>query len=220
MFLRSRWQLLLFALIVQTPSALANKEWKPLFNGKDLSGWEQVGPGGFTVENGAMKSYGGMGLLYWKGGKIGNAVIRVVFKTGGPNDNSGVYVRIPLEPVEPMMPCFYGYEVQIDAEPERWGADDKYYTGSIYSISYPLAKPAKPPPEWNTMDITLDGPRTIVHVNGVKVTDYKEGDPRKRLDQDKNLRHDPRPNEGYFGLQNHGEKDILYFREVAVKKLK
>ena len=27
------------------------------------------------------------------------------------------------------------------------------------------------------MDITLDGPRTIVTVNGVKVTDYTEGDP-------------------------------------------
>jgi hypothetical protein len=27
------------------------------------------------------------------------------------------------------MPVYYGYEVQIDAEPERWGPDDKYATG-------------------------------------------------------------------------------------------
>ena len=27
------------------------------------------------------------------------------------------------------------------------------------------------------MEITLDGPHTIVVLNGVKVTDYKEGDP-------------------------------------------
>jgi len=31
-----------------------------------------------------------------------------------------------------------------------------------------LAKTGKPGPEWNTMEITLDGPRTIVVLNGVK----------------------------------------------------
>jgi len=206
--------LLLFAFSLQA------QEWKPLFNGKDLSGWEHVGPGSFKVENGLLKTEGGMGLLYWKGGKIGNAVVRVVFRTGGKNDNSGVYIRIPLEPVEPWMPCYYAHEIQIDSEPERWGKDDVFATGSIYSISAPLARPAKPPPAWNIMDITMDGPRTIVHVNGVKVTDYKEGDPVRRLDNDKKIRVDRRPDEGYIGLQNHGDKDILYFKEVSVRKLK
>ena len=42
----------------------------------------------------------------------------------------------------------------------------------LYSLTKPLAKAWKPGPEWNTMDITLDGPRTIVMLNGVKVTDY------------------------------------------------
>lgn len=208
-----------FAVLLSLFSFTHAAEWKQLFNGKDLSGWEHVGPGEFTVENGALKSKGGMGLLYWKGGKIGNSVIKVVFRTGGKNDNSGVYIRIPLEPVEPWMPCYYGYEVQIDAEPERWGPDDHYYTGSIYSRTYPLARPAvKFAPEWNVLEITLDGPRTVVFLNGVKVTDYKEGDPIKRLDHDK-VRHDPRPNEGYIGLQNHSDKDVLFFKEVSVKPL-
>jgi len=208
----------LLCTLLFTLSARA-EDWKPLFNGKDLTGWEHVGPGGFTVEDGCLKSFGGMGLLYWKGGKIGNATVRVVFRTGGKNDNSGVYVRIPLEPVEPMMPVHYGYEVQIDAEPERWGPDDKYYTGSIYSKTYPLVRAAKPPPEWNTMDITLDGPRTRVFLNGQKVTDYKEGDRLQKFANDNSIRHDPRPLEGYIGLQNHGDKDVLYFREISVKKL-
>lgn len=195
-------------------------DWKPLFNGKDLTGWEQVGPGGFTVESGMMKSHGGMGLLYWKGGKLGDCVIRVVFKTQGKNDNSGVYIRIPLEPVEPMMPVYYGYEVQIDAEPERWGPDDKYATGALYSMTYPLTRAARGPGEWNTMEITLDGDRTAVMLNGKKVTDYKEGDPLKKLEHDKGLRHDPRPRSGWMGLQNHSDKDILYFKEVSVRALK
>ena len=52
-------------------------EWKPLFNGKDLTGWKHVGPGGDTVEDGFIRTHGGMGLLYWTGGKVGNCRIKV-----------------------------------------------------------------------------------------------------------------------------------------------
>jgi len=37
--------------------------------------------------------------------------------------------------------------------------------------------PSKLTGEWNTMEITLDGPHTVVLVNRVKVTDYIEGQP-------------------------------------------
>jgi hypothetical protein len=50
-------------------------------------------------------------------------------------------------------------------------------TGTLYSLTKPLAKPGLPGPEWNTMEITLDGPHTIVVLNGVKVTSYTEGEP-------------------------------------------
>jgi len=33
-------------------------DWKPLFNGKDLTGWEMVGPGRFLVESGMLKTEG------------------------------------------------------------------------------------------------------------------------------------------------------------------
>jgi hypothetical protein len=51
-----------------------------------------------------------------------------------------------------------------------------------------LAHPQKEPGEWNTMEITLDGPRTLVYVNGVKVTDFTEGDevPAKTRDFEPN----------------------------------
>jgi hypothetical protein len=35
-------------------------DWKQLFNGKDLEGWSHVGPGNFVVENGVLKTEGGM----------------------------------------------------------------------------------------------------------------------------------------------------------------
>ena len=195
-------------------------EWKQLFDGKDLVGWKHVGPGEMTVEAGLIQTHGGMGLLYWAGGKLGDCVIRVVFKMRDHNDNSGVYIRIPIEPREAWMPVHYGYEVQIDNEPEKSNEDDYHVTGTLYSLTKPLAKPGKAGPEWNTMEITLDGPHTNVVLNGVKVTEFTEGDsvPEKKFKFEPE--RGPRPQEGYIGLQNHSENDVVFFKEVAVRMLK
>jgi hypothetical protein len=210
---------LLFALLPITLQA-QSAEWQQLFNGKDLTGWKHVGPGGDTVEEGLIRTHGGMGLLYWTGGKLGNCVIRVVYKMRDHNDNSGVFIRIPLEPREEWMPVHYGYEVQIDDHPETSGEDEYHITGTLYSLTKPLAKPGKPGPEWNTMEITLDGPHTAVVLNGVKVTDYTEGDPVPERKFDFEPWRGLRPLEGYIGLQNHSDNDIVFFKEVAVKKLR
>ncbi len=211
---------LLLALLTFCASAVAQDTgWRQLFNGKDLTGWKHVGPGGDTVENGLIRTHGGMGLLYWTGGPVGNCTIRVVYKMRDKNDNSGVFVRIPIEPREPWMPVHYGYEVQIDNHPETSGEDEYHVTGTLYSLTKPLAKPGKPGPEWNTMDITLDGPRTIVVVNGQKVTDYTEGQPTPARKFDFEPERGPRPLKGWFGLQNHSDNDIVFFKEVAIKPL-
>ena len=196
-------------------------EWKQLFNGKDLVGWKHVGPGEMVVEDGLIHTKGGMGLLYWTGGTLGDCVIRLTYKMEHENDNSGMFVRIPVEPREAWMPVNYGYEIQIDNKP-----DDYHSTGVVYSFSKAMARPGKPGPEWNTMEITLDGPHTRVTVNGVKVTDFTEGDPVPQNSAEEDLKdhgspkRGPRSNEGYIGLQNHSDKDGVYFKEVAVKMLK
>jgi hypothetical protein len=194
-------------------------EWRQLFNGKDLTGWKHVGPGSQYVEDGLIKSHGGMGLLYWSGEKFGNCTLKVVFRMEKTNSNSGVFIRIPIEPYEEWMPVFYGYEVQIDNQPELSDEDDYHYTGMLYSLTKPLAKTGKPGPEWNTMEITLDGLRTIVNLNGVKIMEFKEGDPVPERKFDFEPFRGPRPEYGYMGLQNHSDADVVYFREVAVKPL-
>jgi len=194
-------------------------QWKQLFNGRDLSGWKHVGGGSRYVEEGLLASKGGMGLLYWDGGKLGNCVIRVVYKMQKFNSNAGVFIRVPLEPKEEWMPVYYGYEVQIDNHPETSNEDEYHISGTLYAFTKPLTKPGKPGPDWNTMEITLDGPRTIVFLNGEKVTDYTEGQPTP----ERKFSFEPypgiRPNEGYIGLQNHGDEDIVYFKEIAVRPL-
>jgi len=210
---------LVFAFSSATIYAHA-QEWQQLFNGTDLTGWKHVGPGGDTVTDGLIQTHGGMGLLYWTGGEVGDCVIRVVFKMREHNSNSGVFIRIPVEPREEWMPVHYGYEVQIDNEPEKSNEGDYHATGTLYSLTKALARSGKPGPEWNTMEITLDGPRTIVFLNGAKVTDYTEGGtvPERKFDFEP--QRGPRPLQGYFGLQNHGDNDVVFFKEVAIKKLK
>jgi hypothetical protein len=208
--------------VIFTVSALAaaaqSTQWRQLFNGKNLIGWKHVGPGTMVVEDGLIKTQGGMGLLYWTGEKVGNCVLRIVFKMQHKNDNSGVFIRIPIEPREEWMPVHYGYEVQIYE-----AGDDYHRTGALYSLTQALARPAKPPGEWNIMEITLDGPRTIVVLNGVKVTDYMEGQAVPERKSNSEPQRGPRPLRGYFGLQNHPREDKqdsrVYFKEVAVKPL-
>lgn len=195
------------------------EKWWPLFNGTDLTGWKHVGPGSFVVEEGMLKTVGGMGLLWYTPEEIGNAVIRVVFKASNNGDNSGVFIRIPDKPTEPWMPVNRGYEVQID-NGFRHLHDDYHCTGVLYSLTKAMAYPQRPAGEWNTMEIALDGPRTIVYVNGRKVTDYTEGQPvppeKRWFEPDRGSR----PASGYIGLQNHDAESVVYFKEVTLRHLR
>jgi hypothetical protein len=171
-----------------------------------------VGPGRFTVGDGMMKTEGGMGLLWYTGRKIGNETIRIVFKTTGNKDNSGVIVRLPEPPPDPWYGVHNGYEVQIDAA----GPDEWHQTGSIYSLSRAEKKAQRPVGEWNTMEIQLDGAMTRIRLNGELVNEFR-GDQKvpERKFWYEPVRG-PRPDYGFIGLQNHDPASHVYFREISV----
>jgi hypothetical protein len=106
-------------------------QWQELFNGKDLTGWKHVGPGGDGVADGLIRTHGNMGLLYRTGGKIGNCVLHVIYKMRDVNDNSGVFTRIPIEPRQEWMPVRDGYEAQIDNHPQTPGEDEYQQTAKF-----------------------------------------------------------------------------------------
>ena len=187
--------------------------WRQLFNGEDLTGWEMVGPGRFVVENGALKTEGGMGLLWYKGETFGNATVRVVFKPMGERANSGVFIRLPEPPPDPWFAVHNGYEVQIDAAGDEW-----HSTGAIYSLSKARQGFQKPSGEWNTMEIVLNGQQTTVFLNGHKINEFNGAQPvpeRKRWFEPV---RGPRPDAGYIGIQNHDAKSLVYFKQVSVKR--
>src|SRR5262249_36245294 len=137
--------------------------WRPLFDGKSLEGWEHVGPGTMVLEHGVIRTEGGMGLLWYTQEKLGDCVIRVVYKTSSRRANSGVFVRIADKPKDEWFAVHHGYEIQIcDA------ADELHGTGAVYSLSKATGRPVKPQGEWNTMEITLRGPRILVSLNGAQ----------------------------------------------------
>ncbi len=161
-----------------------------------------------------LKTQGGMGLLWYSREKIGRAKLRVVFKLTGKESDSGVFIRIPEKPTEPWMPVNRGYEVEIGDWPDEYSC-----TGVLYTFTKALARPIHPLGEWNTLEITLDGPHIVVFLNGAKVTDYREGDPvppkpAGSIDPDRG----PRAEIGYIGLQNH-PGDPVYFKEISMSSL-
>jgi 3-keto-disaccharide hydrolase len=193
-----------------------------LFNGKDLSGWARIprhegAPAGekpgFVVRDGLLVSIPDAPEddLWYTREKIGNATLRVVYKVGAPSANSGVFIRIPSEPKSEDDAINKGIEVQIQDT-----GNDYHCTGVLYSMTQAKARPYKPAGEWNTLEITLKGPRTTVKLNGVLVTDYdgSASVPPKvgQYEPDRG----PRPDTGYIAIQHHGGADTLWFREITL----
>jgi Domain of Unknown Function (DUF1080) len=186
---------------------------KPLFNGRDLDGWEHVGPGSFIVKDGLLITEGGMGLLWYTRERIQKSVLNVMFKLNTKGSDSGVFIRIPERPTEPWMPVNRGYEVEIGDWP-----DDYSCTGVLYSFTKALARPIKPMGQWNTLEITVDGPHTVVYLNEVKVTDFREGDSVPARKESYDPERGPRQDSGYIGLQNEPGSEV-YFKEISVRLL-
>ena len=193
----------------------ASAESRQLFNGKDLSGWTHVGFGEFSIENGVLRTVGGIGVLWFDEEKIGNAIIRVVYKVKSHEDNSGVFVRIPDPPEDPWMPVHKGLEIQINEA----GKTEYHSTGSIYTFTKATSQPTRVG-EWNTMEITLDSASTVVHINGIFVTEYTEGDIVPPKDNDADPDRGSRPITGFIGLQNHPQGKTVYFKEISVHPIK
>ena len=201
----------LLILTLTAAALLAAADTKQLFNGKDLTGWRMVGPGRFLVEDGMLKTEGGMGLLYYTGQKFGNQTIHVVFKTASPRANSGVYIRMPEAPDDPWYGVHNGYEVQIDSSGDDW-----HCTGALYSLSKVTKRAQKPSGEWNAMDIRIEGKKTTVVLNGEKVNEFLNDQAVPERKEWFEPVRGPRADFGYIGLQNHDQASTVYFKEVSV----
>jgi cytochrome c len=173
--------------------------------GSSLDGWKMSGPGAFVQQDDCtIKTTGGMGLLSFKE-EFGAYSLKLDWKMDG-DDNSGVFVGYPEPGDDPWVAVNEGYEIQIDAT----DADDRT-TGSIYTFQaadLPARDAAlKPPGQWNSYEIVVQGQTIQVYLNGALINDFVSTDPARDLTQ------------GFVGIQNHGDGDDVSFRHIQIKEL-
>ena len=185
----------------QLPEARPDKSLI-LFDGKTLAGWSQAGPGGFRLVDGAMQSYGGMGLLWYSKRTFGDFVLDLDWRVTAGTDNSGVFLRFPDPGDDPLVAVNRGYEVQIYDDP----GGDPQKTGAIYGFQAPDTSASKPVGEWNHYRIRASGNEYEVFLNGVQVNRFSSTD-------------SSRGREGHIGLQNHDPGSEVQFRDIVVREL-
>ena len=213
-------------------ATLAAADWKPLFNGKNLDGWEVIGDGQWTVmADGTLLGQritnlrtqlvpGGplatasdfrrwvdqQSWLYTKRNDFGEFDLHVEYwiRTMG---NSGVSIRDSsrAEWAITIPPDFTKTPSKIGYEIQinnRY--PDPHPSGSIYGFM-DAPKDAQHEDDWNVMDILSRNDKITVKLNGRVVAEHA-GDPA-------------RPKTGPIGLQLHDQFQVVMFRNIRIAEM-
>ncbi len=206
--------IVLSAQTVPAQEKSADKGFVPLYNGKDLSGWEVLdGKKDAWKADGELLSCVAAGGGWLRTDKMySDYVLRLEFRIP-ENGNSGVGLRFP----DQGNPAFAGMEIQIldDGGDEYKNLKDSQYSGSIYSEVAAKRGALKPIGEFNSYEITCNGPFIKVVLNGETIVDADIDKYPKASGDYKPL--PDRPRIGYIGMQSHGSR--VDFRNIAVKDL-
>jgi hypothetical protein len=192
-------------LAQDTRSKLPGEDWVSLFNGKDLTGWVEVGKEEWKVEDGIIhgravtKAYG-----YLKTDKnYKDFQLALKFKCVG-DGNSGVFFHSEFKPGTPDIT--QGLQFEVDCQLGN-------HTGGLYGDG--RAWIVWPAPEneivvrrneWNEYLLEVRGNRYISRLNGVMMVDFT--DPK------------PKSFDGAISLQLHsgGEGDMM-FKDIYIRDL-
>ena len=195
----------LAAVATLAPSFAADDDgFKPLFNGKDTTGWKlrradghnswTVEPGGI-LKNTVNKGEHGTDLVHEE--KFWNFTVRYEYMVPD-GSNSGFYLR-------------GRHEIQILGDFKR-GKPDLHGDASIYGVKEPSEYASKPSGEWNTVEATMIGNKITVILNGKKIHDSVECNKATGSELDNKLT-EPGP---IFLQGDHG---TVSFRNMRIKVL-
>ncbi len=190
--------------------------FRPLFNGKDLSGWTPVNtaPSTWSVRD---------GMLICSGKPIGelrttrmyqNFIMELEWRHMKPRGNAGIFVwadditargqpfhrSIEVQVLENAYGNTRGYTTHGDIFPIH-GAKMTPINGRGGSRAFPTENRSKPSPEWNHYRITCVDGEISLAVNGKVVTRGKDCSPRK----------------GYICIESEG--GIVHYRNMRIKEL-
>ncbi len=196
---------LLVCLFYGTAFAQNTQNWQSLFNGKDLTGWQEIGNESWAVVEGAIygegvtKEYGYLATEK----KYTDFHLSLRYKCEA-SGNSGVYFHTDFEPGTATVT--QGRQIEIDR-----GIGN--HTGGVYGdgkgwIAWPAAEfeTVPRPDDWNEMLIKVEGNRYIVYLNGVQMLDYTYPSPDAT--------------EGVIALQLHsGGQGRMRFKDIWIRDL-
>jgi hypothetical protein len=210
------WIGLAILLMAQAlPAADAEPGFQPLFNGRDLEGWQLVkgkGPG-YVAQDGMLvcPADGGGNLFTVK--EYANFVLRLEFRLR-EGSNNGIGIRSPLAGDV----AYSGMEIQVidnDGPTYRGKLKPWQVHGSIYHVFPARTGYLRATGEWNEQEIIADGRRITVTLNGTKILDADLGSVR---DPELLAKHPGLSRtSGHIGFLGHGTH--VDFRRIRVKEL-
>ena len=205
---------------------------QPLFNGKNLDGWEIVGDGQWTVmSDGTLLAQRTADLrkllapgakfttktdyeawentqswLYTKRGDFGEFDLHVEFWTR-TNGNSGISIRDSSR-----AKCGVATPPDYKCTPSKIGYEiqinnrypDPHPTGSIYGFADAPKTGVMKEDDWNALDIISRIDKITIRLNGKVVAEHA-GDPQ-------------RPKTGPIGLQLHDQFSVVMFRNIRIRE--
>lgn len=187
-----------------------------LFDGQSLKGWTLVkgrGPGYVVKDGTVVCPLDGGGNLYTEK-EYANFALRFEFKTE-PGGNNGVGIRAPIDGDA----AYQGMEIQIlDDGHEKYKGKIKseQHHGSVYDVIPARTGFLKPAGQWNEEEITANGSRIRVKLNGVIILD---ADLNMVQEADVLKKHPGlRRKAGHVGFLGHGS--LVEFRNIRIKELK
>jgi hypothetical protein len=187
--------------LTSTTALVAGPKLKPIFNGKDLSGWEVPDgndeAGWYKAVEGVLKIQSGpkkKGSILWSKKKYRNFVVEFEFRMGEGRVDSGVHVRTKDQ-----------IQIGISGSLNRDMTCSPYIPGKGYPVEAKNIKKLLKPKDWNTMRIQAIGKEYTVWLQGEKVMTYKS---------------DSAIDEGPIGIQLHGGRNMaIDYRKLKLAEL-
>lgn len=197
----------------------AEDGFRPLFNGRDLSGWVNANcaPETWSVQDGVIHCTGLPTGALRTDRQYENFILEVEWRHLSKGGNSGVFIwGTPI--AAPGVPFLRGIEVQVLDNGFNIPGKNEWYTthGDVFPIhgasmkpfgkhnnsrSFPSEERSKSSPEWNHYRITANNGVLRLAVNGKEVSGGEDCNYRK----------------GYLALESEGGP--VEFRNIRIKEL-
>jgi hypothetical protein len=185
-----------------TPLSLAPKDWT-------LVKIDPNATGGFRHHGAVLESFGEYGLYFYVKEQFTNFILKLDWRVGRRDDNSGIFIRSPGPAVTDSLNAAVtkGHEIQIDERGFDSNTNTEGHalkrTGAIYDLQAASSFPSNPVGIWNSYEIQAKNDEIRVKLN----------------DQEVNVFKSDRQQSGFIALQVYRPGSRVQFRNMRIQKL-